>query len=226
MTCDREAIERDLDVACAELGDDELRVVAYLAARLLAGQRAYGQLDLAHDPRDWRRERADEIADLLVYTAFAENDRDAAGVVMASYFPMAEPPYRTMSLPATPPRAWRPIVERGLAAFNGLVFAAIVLFGVAPPLSAVVPCLALFGFLLRGRRGLRVRDVAQRTSLAPGGVACPDRYGRRARLRSPLAPPGAAFASRPNCRGDCVSGGGPTDRVRDRPLAPELTAPG
>jgi hypothetical protein len=68
----REAIERDLDVACAELADDELRVIAYLAARLLAGQLAYGRLDLEHDRRDWRRERGEEIADLLVYSAFAE----------------------------------------------------------------------------------------------------------------------------------------------------------
>ncbi len=72
MTPSREAIERDLDVTCAELGDDELRVVAYLAARLLAGMRTYGHLCLANDPRDWRRERGEEIADLLVYTAFAE----------------------------------------------------------------------------------------------------------------------------------------------------------
>ncbi len=68
----REELERDLDVACAELGDDELRVLAYLAARLLAGQHAYGRLDLANDSRDWRRERGEEIADLLVYSAFAE----------------------------------------------------------------------------------------------------------------------------------------------------------
>jgi hypothetical protein len=72
VTPSREAIERDLFVACAELGDDELRVLAYLAARLLAGQRTYGRLDLASDRRDWREERGEEIADLLVYSAFAE----------------------------------------------------------------------------------------------------------------------------------------------------------
>jgi hypothetical protein len=47
-------------------------VLAYLAARLLAGQHAYGRLDLEHDRRDWRKERGEEIADLFVYSAFAE----------------------------------------------------------------------------------------------------------------------------------------------------------
>lgn len=66
----REIIEARLDETCAELGDDELRVIAYLATRLLVGQRQYGRLDLAKDARDWRRERAAEVADLLVYTGF------------------------------------------------------------------------------------------------------------------------------------------------------------
>ncbi|HSY21821.1 MAG TPA: hypothetical protein VK841_06890 [Polyangiaceae bacterium] len=40
-----------------------------LARRLLAGQHAYGRLDVAHDARDWRKERADELADALIYGA-------------------------------------------------------------------------------------------------------------------------------------------------------------
>ena len=43
-----------------------------LARRLLAGQRTYGCLDLASDRRDWRKERADELADALVYGAIGE----------------------------------------------------------------------------------------------------------------------------------------------------------
>jgi len=43
-----------------------------LARRLLAGQRHYGRLDVASDRRDWRRERAEELADALVYGAIAE----------------------------------------------------------------------------------------------------------------------------------------------------------
>jgi hypothetical protein len=66
----RESYEQMIDATCAELGTDEIRTLAYLARRLLQGQRAYGKLDLATDPRDWKRERADELADLLVYTAF------------------------------------------------------------------------------------------------------------------------------------------------------------
>jgi hypothetical protein len=56
----------------AELGQDERRVILVLARRLLEGQKAYGRLSLATDPRDFRHERAMEIADLLVYSAFAE----------------------------------------------------------------------------------------------------------------------------------------------------------
>ena len=68
----REATERALDAACADLGDQELQVLVVLARRLLAGQRAYGRLDLAHDRRDFQTERAEELQDTLVYTAIAE----------------------------------------------------------------------------------------------------------------------------------------------------------
>lgn len=66
----RDAIQTRLAATCTELADDELAVVAHLAARLLEGQRAYGRLSLATDGRDWLAERRAEIADLLVYTAF------------------------------------------------------------------------------------------------------------------------------------------------------------
>jgi hypothetical protein len=36
------------------------------------GQRQYGRLNLANDPRNWRKERADELADALVYGAIME----------------------------------------------------------------------------------------------------------------------------------------------------------
>ncbi|HEY5145368.1 MAG TPA: hypothetical protein VII82_01310 [Polyangiaceae bacterium] len=60
-----------LDVL-AELGPDERRVLLALARRLLAGQTAYGRLDLASDGRHWRKERAEELADALVYGAIGE----------------------------------------------------------------------------------------------------------------------------------------------------------
>jgi hypothetical protein len=62
----------ELSAILSELGDQEIAVLTVLARRLLAGQRAYGRLDLAHDARDWRKERADECADLLIYSAIAE----------------------------------------------------------------------------------------------------------------------------------------------------------
>ena len=54
------------------LGAGELASLAYLGRRLLAGQRQYGRVDLAHDRRDFELERAAELGDALVYTAFAE----------------------------------------------------------------------------------------------------------------------------------------------------------
>jgi hypothetical protein len=61
----------DLALVVGELGADEVRVLLVLARRLLAGQRAYGRLDVAHDGRDWRRERAEELEDAIVYGAIA-----------------------------------------------------------------------------------------------------------------------------------------------------------
>ena len=63
----------------AELGEDERRVLLLLAHRLLEGQRCYGRLNLANDPRDFRQERASEVADLLIYSAFAELQAVARG---------------------------------------------------------------------------------------------------------------------------------------------------
>jgi hypothetical protein len=57
------------------LGDDECRVLVYLAERLAEGARHYGRMDLANDRRDFARERAEELADALVYTAMGEVQR-------------------------------------------------------------------------------------------------------------------------------------------------------
>jgi len=58
-----------------ELGEEEVRVLGLLTRRLLDGQRTYGRLDLARDARDLERERGNELADVLVYTAMAELKR-------------------------------------------------------------------------------------------------------------------------------------------------------
>lgn len=62
----------------AGLGDDELRVLCWIADRLCVGQRQYGRLDIVHDPRDWRRERSEEIADALVYSAIDDLKKGGA----------------------------------------------------------------------------------------------------------------------------------------------------
>jgi hypothetical protein len=62
----------ELDAIAGELGTDELKVLTVFARRLLAGQRHYGRLDIRADGRDWRRERAEELADSLAYGAIAE----------------------------------------------------------------------------------------------------------------------------------------------------------
>jgi hypothetical protein len=59
----------DLLEVIADLGAEERAVLLVLARRLLAGQAAYGRLDLAKDARDWRKEAAEEAADLAIYTA-------------------------------------------------------------------------------------------------------------------------------------------------------------
>ena len=51
------------------LGPDEGDVLALVAERLAMGRRAYGELHLATDPRDFRREALEEAADGLVYVA-------------------------------------------------------------------------------------------------------------------------------------------------------------
>lgn len=56
----------------SELGEEERLVVVHLARRILTGQGQYGRLHLATDGRDWRKERADELSDVIVYTAYAE----------------------------------------------------------------------------------------------------------------------------------------------------------
>jgi hypothetical protein len=66
----------DIDGVVALLGDEERAVLLVLAKRLLAGQRAYGRLDLANDRRDFRAERGLEIQDLLVYSAIDELARE------------------------------------------------------------------------------------------------------------------------------------------------------
>jgi hypothetical protein len=51
------------------LGDDEVRVLARIAGRLVRGQDIYGRLDLAQDARQFDTEAREEVEDCLVYLA-------------------------------------------------------------------------------------------------------------------------------------------------------------
>jgi hypothetical protein len=48
---------------------DEQRVLDLIQARMLAGRRQYGPLDLATDGRDFRVETLEELLDAIVYLA-------------------------------------------------------------------------------------------------------------------------------------------------------------
>ena len=71
----RVAGRAELARVALDLDAEELAVLTFIARRLLDGQRRYGPLDLKHDPRDFEQERAEEIGDLLAYSAFAELQR-------------------------------------------------------------------------------------------------------------------------------------------------------
>jgi hypothetical protein len=63
-----------------QLGTDERKVLLLLARRLLKGQATYGLLDVRSDPRDWRKERAEELQDALIYGAIVEVVRTVSDV--------------------------------------------------------------------------------------------------------------------------------------------------
>ncbi|HEY1556764.1 MAG TPA: hypothetical protein VGF94_18140 [Kofleriaceae bacterium] len=50
-----------------QLGADELAALELVATGLARGRQQYGELRVDADPRDFRREAADEIRDSLVY---------------------------------------------------------------------------------------------------------------------------------------------------------------
>ncbi len=66
---ERFAPRSELEAIIELLGDDEVRVLARIAGRLLHGLGTYGGLDLAQDVRDFDEEAREEIEDALVYFA-------------------------------------------------------------------------------------------------------------------------------------------------------------
>jgi hypothetical protein len=85
-TSHRQDLEAQLIALAPQLGDDELRVLVLLVRRVLAGQRRYGHLDLANDPRAFGREALEEVADGLFYLAAAilRIDKKYAGTAAAA----------------------------------------------------------------------------------------------------------------------------------------------
>jgi len=74
----RNATERCVRSMLPALGLDELRVVETVVSRLLKARDQYGELNLDEDPRDFRVEAAEELADFIAYGAMREvaaNDR-------------------------------------------------------------------------------------------------------------------------------------------------------
>ena len=65
----RPSVRMELARRIEDLGDDEVRVLLYLADRLHMGAGQYGPLDIATDPRDWTAEARAEFADGAVYLA-------------------------------------------------------------------------------------------------------------------------------------------------------------
>lgn len=68
-----------IDAALAQLGPDELEVLAEVAAGLQRGRGVYGELRIDSDTRDHDREALDEVRDGLVYAAIAAIKRRRAG---------------------------------------------------------------------------------------------------------------------------------------------------
>lgn len=83
----REALERTVSARLLSCSLDELRVMDFVLGRLEVGRDRYGLLDLG-DPRrrslNYKRERAEEVADAIVYTAFdaiIEHDKRVEAIV-------------------------------------------------------------------------------------------------------------------------------------------------
>ena len=76
----RRGLIADLGRRLALRNLDALRVIEALLVRLEKGAEYYGPLDLAQ-PRDWRRERSEELLDAMIYDVMdhlAGRDRERA----------------------------------------------------------------------------------------------------------------------------------------------------
>lgn len=69
MSATREMHVGALFLATQRLGPGELAVLVTIAQRLEMGREQYGDLDPVRDPRNWRKEWAEENLDAAVYAA-------------------------------------------------------------------------------------------------------------------------------------------------------------
>jgi hypothetical protein len=72
-TPERDALEAEVVDIARQLSPDELRVVRFIASRMIRiGHGKYGPLDLSGDRRSWRRERSEETSDRVFYDSCVE----------------------------------------------------------------------------------------------------------------------------------------------------------
>lgn len=69
MSATREMHVGALFLATQRLGPGELAVLVTIAQRIEMGRQQYGDLDPVRDPRNWRKEWAEENLDAAVYAA-------------------------------------------------------------------------------------------------------------------------------------------------------------
>ena len=71
-------MKRELHSRINELGKDCEAVITRIVSRLEGGQKQYGTLDAAKDPRNWKTEGDEELLDWLVYRELERMTRHSA----------------------------------------------------------------------------------------------------------------------------------------------------
>ena len=62
----------ELDDLADDLNQDEMELVLRFMRRIHKGREDYGELDISSDRRDWRKERREELLDLVAYDLIDE----------------------------------------------------------------------------------------------------------------------------------------------------------
>ena len=75
LGCDELLVVERIAIALVPFGDDLAPALLTVVTRMLKGRADYGELDLAMDRRNWKREIAEENADRLIYGAIRATAR-------------------------------------------------------------------------------------------------------------------------------------------------------